>query len=271
MDEKASDRKDELAKTGQLRQNEAMMKRLFLVFSLVAILTAVCGVHAYVPDPADAYAFESSKTLVPRSLSGWIICRNDPINKFDPDGRTVESALKLIAENRQLIKNTAKYLGGRVTPVLLARVVFQENRNDMNLVKNDDRSSFLGVGGPEIKNAIGGISVRVANQNRSFGIAEMKTDTAANLFGADAGEITRKDRTATMEALKDPATALLLAGMELNRLAEVAAANGETVSDDVLLSRYNSGNESGGLTEVGQRSSGYLIEIEAYLNSNDQE
>ena len=87
MDEKASDRKDELAKTGQLRQNEAMMKRLFLVFSLVAILTAVCGVHAYVPDPADAYAFENAETLVPRSLSGWIICQNDPINRFDPDGK----------------------------------------------------------------------------------------------------------------------------------------------------------------------------------------
>ena len=77
----------ELAKTGQLRQNEAMMKRLFLVFSLVAILTAVCGVHAYVPNPAKAYSFENAETLVPRSLSGRIICRNDPINKFDPDGR----------------------------------------------------------------------------------------------------------------------------------------------------------------------------------------
>ena len=64
-----------------------MMKRLFLVFSLVAILTAVCGVHAYVPDPAKAYSFESSKTLVPRSLSGWIICHNDPVNKLDPNGK----------------------------------------------------------------------------------------------------------------------------------------------------------------------------------------
>ena len=49
-------------------------------------MTAVCGVHAYVPNPAEAYSFENSKTLVPRSLSGWIICRNDPINRFDPDG-----------------------------------------------------------------------------------------------------------------------------------------------------------------------------------------
>ena len=64
-----------------------MMKRLFLVFSFLAILTAVCGVHATVPNPAKAYSFESSKTLVPSSLSGWIICHNDPINLIDPDGR----------------------------------------------------------------------------------------------------------------------------------------------------------------------------------------
>ena len=69
-----------------------MMKRLFLVFSLVAILTAVCGVHATVPDPAGAYTLENSKRLVPRSLSGRIICRNDPINAFDPDGRKLQFA-----------------------------------------------------------------------------------------------------------------------------------------------------------------------------------
>ena len=78
-----------LAKTGQRRQNEAMMKRLILVFLFQAILTAVCGVHAFVPDPAEAYSFESSKTLVPRSLSGWIICHNDPINKVDPTGENI--------------------------------------------------------------------------------------------------------------------------------------------------------------------------------------
>ena len=77
-----------LAKTQSLRQNEAMTKRLFLVFFFIpAILTAVCGVHATVPDPAGAYTLENSKRLVPRSLSGRIICRNDPINLYDPDGR----------------------------------------------------------------------------------------------------------------------------------------------------------------------------------------
>ena len=88
--------KSDLAKTGQLRQNEAMMKRLFLVFSLVAILTAVCGVHAFVPDPAEAYSFENAKTLVPRSLSGWIICRNDPINLVDPDGKAATSSQYMV-------------------------------------------------------------------------------------------------------------------------------------------------------------------------------
>ena len=63
------------------------MKRFIPLFLLVAVLTAVCGVHAYVPDPAEAYSFESSKTLVPPSLSGWIICHNDPINMFDPNGK----------------------------------------------------------------------------------------------------------------------------------------------------------------------------------------
>ena len=70
-----------------------MMKRfipLFLFLSAIASATAeaaVCGVHATAPDPADAYAFESSKTLVPPSLSGRNFCRNDPINRIDPDGR----------------------------------------------------------------------------------------------------------------------------------------------------------------------------------------
>ena len=85
----------DLAKSKQLRQNEAMMKRLiplFLFLSAIASATAeaaVCGVHATVPNPAKAYSFENAETLVPPSLSGWIICRNDPINKVDPTGENI--------------------------------------------------------------------------------------------------------------------------------------------------------------------------------------
>lgn len=75
-----------LDKRSHLSQNEAMTRRIILIFLLTAFLTAACSVHAYVPAPERTYDFQNSKTRVPRLMSDRIICRNDPVNRFDPDG-----------------------------------------------------------------------------------------------------------------------------------------------------------------------------------------
>jgi hypothetical protein len=84
----------------------------------------------------------------------------------------------------------------------------------------------------------------------------MKVDTAARLLGVSE-PITKNCRIMIMNALEDPAFALLLAAMELNR---VAGSSDET-SDEIVLSRYNTGNPDGGMTEVGQRSTEFKSEI----------
>ena len=100
---------DELAKSPQTVENGITMKRFISIFILATLLVAVCGVQAYVPDPADSYAFQSShdfsKELVPPSLSGRIICHNDPINMFDPDGELEHYYLTLNSQQYTQLNN----------------------------------------------------------------------------------------------------------------------------------------------------------------------
>lgn len=88
-----------------MRDNIFDMKRFVYIILLAAFLSVwIAGAGAYVSEnwrsdsvmgvrdfqQIDA-ELGSQKTLVPSVENKWVICRNDPINNFDPDGRDVEN------------------------------------------------------------------------------------------------------------------------------------------------------------------------------------
>jgi len=123
------------------------------------------------------------RTSIPQSWNLYAYSMGNPINLVDPEGRTVESALNLIRRLSPSIKLASRVTAGRVSSLEIARVLFQENRNDMNWIRDNDASSFLGIGGPEIKNAGAILRFRLAGVHGSFGVGEMRTDTAATIMG----------------------------------------------------------------------------------------
>ncbi|MCD4653539.1 hypothetical protein K8T06_06350 [bacterium] len=83
-----------LAVSSKLRQNELTMRRLLLVFILTAICITAMPASAHVVD-VNSRNFSDhgiSKAVVPVDLSMWIICRNDPINLYDPTGKAANPA-----------------------------------------------------------------------------------------------------------------------------------------------------------------------------------
>ena len=60
-------------------------------------------------------------------------------------------------------------------PLLVAGVVFAENRNDYNWLQEQDWTSFLGFGGPELKNLL----APLVDHNPSLGITEVSLGVAA--------------------------------------------------------------------------------------------
>jgi hypothetical protein len=191
------------------------------------------------------------------------------VNAVDPDGKTVWSALDLISLYRTSIWRASVATGGVVTPMEIARVIFQENRNDYNWRRYDDRTGsftigFLGgIGGPEAKNLLGGVAA-MFGKDTSLGIGEMKISTAARLLGYDPSNPIH--RATIMMMLRDRETAILLVGMELKRIKEARPG----ISTEVLLSDYNRGlSSSDDTTEVGLRSGGHLGMIARALGMDD--
>ena len=83
----------------------------------------------------------------PQSLNRFTYCLNNPLRYTDPSGHTVRSALDQIREHGEDIVSIAMEFG--IDPLLLAGVVFAENRNDLNWIRGQDWSShspwvFLG-------------------------------------------------------------------------------------------------------------------------------
>jgi len=199
----------------------------------------------------------------PQSWNRYLYSRGNPINLLDPNGRTVESALQLIRDNSKNIFQASANTKGHVTPLEIARIIFQENRNDMNLIKDNNASSFLGFGGPELKNLVGEGLTALLGSNISFGIGEMKVETAAPLLGLDPEKITQQNRGLIVGTLQKPKSAIMLVAMELKRLKD---ARGEVLTGALLASAYNTGNSNmQELTEVGIRSELHIKEIIAAL------
>jgi hypothetical protein len=131
----------------------------------------------------DAYTsrFLSPDSIIPdfadpQSLNRFSYCLNNPLRYTDPSGHTVKSALDLIREYGKDIVSIAEEYG--LDPLLLAGVVFAENRNDLNWIRGQDWSSVFGLGlfgGPEVKNFFGPL----VDDNPATGITEVSLGVAA--------------------------------------------------------------------------------------------
>ncbi|MFB5652668.1 RHS repeat-associated core domain-containing protein, partial [Leptospira wolffii] len=226
-----------------------------------------------------------------RSTQGWnrfSYVAGNPIRYKDPTGHTVDSALELIKENRENILEAARV--NKVSPLLLGRVVFQENFNDQNLIKYKENPANSGkfdtnpenkpfwnkisnafkFGGPEIKNFVKDISnanltgssfSEVKHNNYSIGIVQMKPDTAAEILGVD-----RIAHNKTLiNDLKNPKFALNLAARQLRIFADQKKGAKGTE----LLSAYNGGKlmqDKENTTRVGRQSLNFQSEIAKALD-----
>ena len=143
----------------------------------------------------------SADTIVPgagnpQSLNRYTYVNNNPMSYTDPDGHTIRSALNLVRKYRDRIKEIATQYD--LDPLLLAGVVFAENRNDFNWIPGQDWTSIfsLGIaGGPEIKNLL----APIVKENPSLGITEVSVAVAAmmddpGLVPANYGSMSYEER-----------------------------------------------------------------------------
>ncbi len=206
----------------------------------------------------------------PQSWNRYAYALNNPQLLVDPDGRTVESALALIHRYRSEIAVASALTGGQVSSLEIARVVFQENREDYNWWMDADWTASLTgshVGIPELKNLGGGVLFLALNDNRSFGVGEMKTATAASLLGLDYANLDLAGRVQLFALLDTPASALILVALELQRIKTLRG----DVPDPVLLSMYNLGPSGykSGVSSRARRSGEYILEIKRALAMDD--
>lgn len=145
--------------------------------------------------------FVSPDTIIPdfanpQRLNRYTYALNNPTRYVDPSGHTIRSALDLIRKYREDIKSVADMY--RIDPLVLAGVVFAENRNDYNWIRGQDWSGFptLGLcGGPEVKNLLSPL-IRF---NPILGITEVSVAVAAmmdnrGLVPDDYGQMTWQER-----------------------------------------------------------------------------
>ena len=209
-------------------------------------------------DPA-----KSAQRNWPQSWNRYSYTFGNPLKYVDPDGETVQSALELIAQNAGAIQGASALTSGRVAPIEIARVLFQENRNDFNLIRHDDASA-VSLGGPEIKNILAITRFGLFGTHGSFGIAEMRTDTAARLFGWDPESLNAEQRQQIQEVLSDPVASILMIAAYLSEIKQQRP----DAPTEVLVSDYNRGvSDSNVVNEVGARSGRYLGLIQQALDA----
>ena len=202
----------------------------------------------------------------PQSWNRYTYARNASLNLVDPNGETVESALETIREHRTEIAEASRSVNGKVSELLIARLVFQENRNDFNLIRNMDASSIPIVGGPGIKNTFSRSAFLFSDRHGSFGIVEMGTQVAARLLGFSSRELTGLEKSIIDAKLNDPNEALKLGAKELARIKKAFP----NATDTQILNAYNRGDKNIQIIgAVGLRSAAYLKEIRELLEKNE--
>ena len=100
---------------------------------------------------------------------------NNPVRYVDPDGNSAKSALKLIAKHKDTIMKMAERFD--VDPVGIASVIFQEKYHGI-FADIKDLGTYILDGG--VKDD--------TKPTRSYGLAEMQLQLAAELIGKDINE-----------------------------------------------------------------------------------
>ncbi|MBX3000485.1 MAG: hypothetical protein KF893_18340 [Caldilineaceae bacterium] len=145
--------------------------------------------------------FISADPLVPepRNPQDWnrySYVRNNPLKYIDPSGHTARSALDLVRYLRNEIVTIAQEFD--LDPLLLAGVVFSENRNDYNWLREKDWTAIFTLhtfGAVEIKNFL----APHLDSNPSLGITEVSLGVAAmmddpSLVPSNYGEMSFDER-----------------------------------------------------------------------------
>ena len=202
---------------------------------------------------------------------GWnpyTYVRNNPVGFVDPEGATVESALNLIREHRDEIRAASQSVNGLVIELEIARVVFQENKNDFNLIRDLDMTAVPLIAGPEVKNVASQLAFLLVDRSGSFGIAEMKTHVAARNLGFNWKNLNGVEKGIIHSKLIDPGEALKLAARELAEIKK-EFPNATAVQ---LVNAYNRGvRHIFKIGDVGLRPEAYLEEIRQALNGEASE
>jgi hypothetical protein len=71
-----------LAKPGNLRDNETMIRRVIPVFLFLAFLTAACSVQAYAPKPSVVYDSQNLKSFLQHDRGDRTFFRNGVQNEM---------------------------------------------------------------------------------------------------------------------------------------------------------------------------------------------
>ncbi len=215
---------------------------------------------------------KSSTRGLPQSWNQYSYALNNPQKFVDRGGETVESAIQQVRDFASAIRFASDATGGRVSPLEIARVVFQENRNDFNYVRGLDVSSIVGPfgafgpGPAEFKNFGSRLAATFGFTRFSFGIVEMKVSTAAEVLGWDPTNLSGEQRNRIQNMLTNPVEALVLAALYLDYLKQQRPG----ASIDVILSDYTRGlSDSNQITDVASRSGSFLPRIQSALNSGD--
>ena len=216
-----------------------------------------------VPDPGDAKSFDRYAYVL-----------NNPLKYNDPTGHTVRSALDQIRYFRASIISIAN--ANNIDPMLLAGVVFSENRNDRNWLRDQDWTSFLGFGAPEVKNLL----APHLDHNPSLGVTEVSLGVAAMMdnlslvpdnYGAMSWEeraalqdniakgLAPGEREAILNSLSDPDVSLTYTA---TYLAFLQSYRDYGDNYELWLSDYNRGlSDWDTATPYGQRYTNYSTNI----------
>jgi hypothetical protein len=219
----------------------------------------------------------------PQSLNRYAYVYNNPLRYTDPSGHTARSALDLVRAYQNDIKDIARRYG--LDPVLLAGVVFAENRNDYNWLRGQDWSSVFTLGtfgGPELKNVLSPL----LRANPSLGITEVSLAVAAMMDNPDmvpdnygtmsrqeradlhetiARGLSREQRSHILNALSDPRTSIEYSAKYLRFLGQFRNYGGNMA---LHLSEYNRGlTDLDTVTEYGMRIDLYRQNIVHALNT----
>lgn len=122
---------------------------------------------------------------------------------------------------------------------------------------------------PELKNLGARLRFSSSGRHGSFGIVDMRTDTAARLMGWDPNNLSADQRYWIQRMLSNPIDSLILAALHLDQLK----SHNPGASTEEILNAYNTGSTSidDEISTVYSRLGPFLHEIQESLEKGPTE